>query len=111
MQKKISTLPFKGTPEQETTLQAVIAANRHDPSRLMAVMQQAQDIYCLLYTSCAQATSRAAAVSENSGGESENSPQVGMASNRDSTTRLPCSWIIAIKSSVFSQTVAVLSLG
>ena len=35
MQKKISTLPFKGTPEQEEKLQAVIAANRQDPSRLM----------------------------------------------------------------------------
>ena len=45
MQKKISTLPFKGTPEQEEKLQAVIAANRQDPSRLMGVMQQAQDIY------------------------------------------------------------------
>ena len=45
MQKKISTLPFKGTPEQEEKLRAVIAENRQDPSRLMAVMQQAQDIY------------------------------------------------------------------
>ena len=45
MQKKISSLPFKGTPEQEQTLQAVIAANRQDPSTLMAVMQEAQEIY------------------------------------------------------------------
>ena len=45
MQKKISNLPFKGTPEQEAALNAVIAANKHDKSRLMAVMQQAQDIY------------------------------------------------------------------
>ena len=45
MQKKISSLPFKGTPEQEQKLQAVIAANRQDPSKLMAVMQEAQEIY------------------------------------------------------------------
>ena len=45
MQKRISTLPFKGTAEQEAKLQEIIAANRHDPSRLMAVMQQAQDGY------------------------------------------------------------------
>ena len=45
MQKKISSLPFKGTPEQEQKLQAVIAANRKDPSKLMAVMQEAQEIY------------------------------------------------------------------
>ena len=45
MQKKISSLPFKGTPEQEQKLQAVIAANRQDPSKLMDVMQEAQEIY------------------------------------------------------------------
>ena len=45
MQKKISTIPFSGTPEQEAKLQAVIDANKHDSSRVMAVMQEAQDIY------------------------------------------------------------------
>ncbi|MCM1544677.1 MAG: NAD(P)H-dependent oxidoreductase subunit E [Ruminococcus sp.] len=45
MQKKISTVPFKGTEEQELQLKAVIEANKHDKSRLMAVMQEAQDIY------------------------------------------------------------------
>ena len=45
MQKKISTLPFQGTPEQEAQLQAVIDANKHDSSRLMGVMQEAQNIY------------------------------------------------------------------
>ncbi len=45
MQKKISNLPFKGTPEQEKQLQEVIASHKHDKSLLMAVMQQAQDIY------------------------------------------------------------------
>ncbi|MBO5726679.1 MAG: NAD(P)H-dependent oxidoreductase subunit E [Clostridia bacterium] len=45
MQKKISNLPFKGTPEQEQKLQEVIASHKHDKSLLMAVMQKAQDIY------------------------------------------------------------------
>ena len=45
MLKKISTLPFKGTPEQEAQLKSVIDAHKHDKSLLMAVMQQAQDVY------------------------------------------------------------------
>ena len=45
MLKKISTLPFKGTPEQEAQLNAVIDAHKHDKSYLMAVMQEAQEIY------------------------------------------------------------------
>lgn len=45
MQKKISTLPFKGTPEQAQRLQQVIDANKSDPSKLMGVMQEAQGIY------------------------------------------------------------------
>lgn len=45
MQKKISSLPFRGTAEQEKKLHEIINANKSDPSKLMAVMQQAQDIY------------------------------------------------------------------
>ena len=45
MQKKISNLPFKGTAEQEAELKKIIAAHKHDKSHLMAVMQQAQDVY------------------------------------------------------------------
>ncbi len=45
MQKKISSNPFNGTPEQEAKLQEVIAAHKHDKSYLMAVMQEAQEIY------------------------------------------------------------------
>ena len=45
MQKKISNLPFKGTAEQAAALQKVIDANKHDASRLMGVMQEAQGIY------------------------------------------------------------------
>lgn len=45
MKKKISKIPFSGTAEQEAKLQAVIAENCHDKSRLMAVMQEAQEIY------------------------------------------------------------------
>ena len=45
MLKKLSTIPFNGTKEQEAKLNAVINANKHDKSRLMAVMQEAQEIY------------------------------------------------------------------
>ena len=45
MLKKFSTVPFEGTAEQEAKLNAVIAANKHDKSRLMGVMQEAQEIY------------------------------------------------------------------
>ena len=45
MLKKLSTIPFNGTKEQEAQLMEVIAANKHDKSRLMAVMQEAQGIY------------------------------------------------------------------
>ena len=45
MQKKISNLPFKGTPEQEAQLKAVIAEHCDDKSNVMVVMQKAQDIY------------------------------------------------------------------
>ncbi len=45
MQKKISNLPFKGTPEQEKELLKVIEEHKDDKSNLMTVMQKAQDIY------------------------------------------------------------------
>lgn len=45
MQKKLSTLPFKGTPKQKALLDEVIEQNKHDKSRLMAVVQEAQEIY------------------------------------------------------------------
>ncbi len=45
MQKKISSIPFSGTPEQEAKLKAVIDEHKSDPSSVMAVMQKAQDIY------------------------------------------------------------------
>lgn len=45
MLKKVSSIPFHGTDEQEAQLKAVIEENRHDKSMLMHVMQQAQLIY------------------------------------------------------------------
>lgn len=45
MLKKISKMPFKGTPEQAEKLQAVIEESKNDKSLLMHVMQQAQLIY------------------------------------------------------------------
>ena len=45
MLKKLSTIPFCGTAEQEEQLNSVIAKYSGDKSRLMAVMQEAQGIY------------------------------------------------------------------
>ena len=45
MLKKLSSLPFNGTAEQEAKLNALIEQYKGDKSRLMAVMQGAQDIY------------------------------------------------------------------
>ena len=45
MKKKISSLPFNGTVEQEAQLKAVIEAHKDDKSQLMKVMQDAQEIY------------------------------------------------------------------
>ncbi len=45
MLKKISSIPFRGTPEQESRLKAVIDACKSDKSLLMHVMQEAQEIY------------------------------------------------------------------
>lgn len=45
MLKKISSIPFKGTEEQEKQLKAVIEECKDDKSMLMHVMQQAQAIY------------------------------------------------------------------
>ncbi len=45
MQKKVSTIPFNGTPEQEAQLMQIIDEHKHDKSLLMAVMQKAQDVY------------------------------------------------------------------
>ena len=45
MKKPMTTVPFKGTPEQQAKLDAVIAANKDKPGALMPILQQAQDIY------------------------------------------------------------------
>ena len=45
MLKKLSTIPFQGTKEQEQQLNAVIEKYKGDKSRLMAAMQEAQGIY------------------------------------------------------------------
>lgn len=45
MIKKISTIPFKGTPEQEEQLKEIIAKHQDDPGAVMPVLQEAQDVY------------------------------------------------------------------
>ena len=42
---KVTTVPFRGTKEQEEKLLAVIAELRDTPGALMPIMQRAQDIY------------------------------------------------------------------
>ena len=44
MQKKISSVPFKGTPEQEAKLLEVIAKSKDDQGAVMHVLQEAQEI-------------------------------------------------------------------
>ena len=44
MLKKISSIPFRGTPEQKAQLQAVIDESKSDKSLLMHVMQEAQKL-------------------------------------------------------------------
>lgn len=45
MKKAISNVPFKGTPEQKQKLLSVIEKYRQDPSPVMPILQEAQDIY------------------------------------------------------------------
>lgn len=45
MRKKMSTAPFVDTPEQAEKLNQIIEKYKSDSSRLMAVMQEAQDVY------------------------------------------------------------------
>ena len=45
MQKKISNLPFQGTPEQGQKLHEVIEKHKDDKGAIMPVLQEAQEIY------------------------------------------------------------------
>ena len=45
MKKKMTTVMFKGTPEQKEKLDAVIAKYQGVPGATMPVMQEAQEIY------------------------------------------------------------------
>ena len=45
MAKSNTSVPFKGTKEQEAQLMQVIADHKEQPGALMPVLQQAQEIY------------------------------------------------------------------
>ena len=45
MKKKMTTVTFTGTPEQEAKLDAVIAKYGKDEGAIMRILQDAQDIY------------------------------------------------------------------
>lgn len=45
MKKRVSTMPFQGTPEQAAKLKAVLEKHADEKGALMPVMQEAQEIY------------------------------------------------------------------
>lgn len=45
MLKKISSIPFNGTAEQEAKLKEIIAKHQDDPGAVMPVLQEAQEVY------------------------------------------------------------------
>lgn len=45
MKKKMTSVPFSGTPEQKAALDALIAQHKDEKGALMPVLQKAQDIY------------------------------------------------------------------
>lgn len=45
MQKKISSIPFNGTAEQEAKLKEIIKKHKDDPGAVMPVLQEAQEVY------------------------------------------------------------------
>lgn len=45
MKKKLTTVTFRGTAEQEAKLRAMIADYKEVPGNMMPILQQAQDIY------------------------------------------------------------------
>ena len=45
MKKQPTSLPFRGTPEQEAQLKALIEERKHIDGCLMQIMQGAQEIY------------------------------------------------------------------
>ncbi len=45
MKKKLTSVPFTGTPEQKAALDAVIAQHKNEEGALMPILQKAQDIY------------------------------------------------------------------
>lgn len=45
MQKRISNLPFSGTPEQEEKLNSIIARHKDEPGAIMPCLQEAQEVY------------------------------------------------------------------
>ncbi len=45
MQKRISNLPFTGTPEQKKLLDEIIARHKDQRGAILPVLQEAQDVY------------------------------------------------------------------
>ena len=45
MKKVMTSVPFRGTPEQLAELDRVIEENKNEPGATLAILQKAQDIY------------------------------------------------------------------
>ena len=45
MKKKLTTVAFRGTPEQEAALRAVIRKHAGEKGAMMPILQEAQEIY------------------------------------------------------------------
>ena len=45
MKKVMTSVPFRGTPEQLAALDRVIEENKNEPGATLAILQKAQDIY------------------------------------------------------------------
>jgi NADH:ubiquinone oxidoreductase subunit E len=63
MRKKMTTVAFKETAEQREKLNASIAAHKDDPSAIIPILQEAQDIYGYLPIEVQQAISDGTGVS------------------------------------------------
>ena len=45
MKKKLTTVTFSGTPEQEAKLLAIIEKYNDTPGKMMPILQDAQEVY------------------------------------------------------------------
>ena len=79
MQKRIGSLPFTGTPEQEAQLREAIARHKDERGALMPVLQEAQEIYGYLPIEVQQIISQEMGIPETPKGQYKISVCLGTA--------------------------------